>query len=167
MIINNDWKSILKEEFTKDYFKILIHFIESEYNIKSVLPSKEDIFASLNLTSYKDVSVVILGQNPYPTKNVPMGLAFSTNRSMPIPKSLKNIYKELNSDLGCSIPTHGDLSYWAKQGVLLLNSSLTVIEGLSTSHIGIGWEIFTDKIISLINEKEKPVVFILWGNNAK
>lgn len=165
--ITNDWYELLKDEFEKDYYIKLMTFLEEEYANRTIYPAREQIFNALNKTAYKDVSVVILGQDPYHGKGQAHGMAFSVNIGIPTPKSLINIYKELNSDLGCFIPNNGNLEKWARQGVLLLNTALTVREGAANSHQGKGWEILTDKIISLVNEKEDPVVFILWGNNAK
>ena len=140
-ILNNDWKNLLEDEFGKEYYLSLRNFLVTEYKTKTIYPDKYDIFNALHFTSYKDVKVRI-------------------------PPSLLNIYKELNSDLGCFIPNNGYLKKWADQGVLLLNTSLTVRAGEANSHKNKGWEVFTDKIISLVNEKEDPVVFLLWGNNA-
>ena len=165
-ILNNDWKELLEDEFSKDYYLSLRKFLVSEYNTKTIYPDKFDIFNALHFTPYKDVKVVILGQDPYHGPNQAHGLSFSVNPGLKIPPSLLNIYKELNSELGCYIPHNGYLKKWADQGVLLLNTSLTVRAGEANSHKNIGWEIFTDKIISLVNEKEDPVVFLLWGNNA-
>ena len=165
-ILNNDWKELLEDEFSKDYYLSLRKFLVSEYNTKTIYPDKFDIFNALHFTPYKDVKVVILGQDPYHGPNQAHGLSFSVNPGVKIPPSLLNIYKELNSDLGCYIPNNGYLKKWADQEVLLLNTSLTVRAGEANSHKNIGWEIFTDKIISLVNEKEDPVVFLLWGNNA-
>jgi uracil-DNA glycosylase len=167
MKIKKDWVELLKEEFNKDYYKELSEFINNEYSTKTIHPPKEDIFNALLYTSYVNTKVVILGQDPYQTPGFAHGLSFSVNPGVQIPKSLQNIYKELNTDLGCYIPNNGHLKKWAEQGVLLLNTALTVVSGLSNSHQGKGWEIFTDKIISLVNEKKEPVVFILWGNNAR
>lgn len=165
-ILKNDWKNILEDEFNKDYYKTLRNFLITEYKTRTIYPDKYDIFNALHFTSYKDIKVVILGQDPYHGPNQAHGLSFSVNPGIKTPPSLLNIYKELNSDLGCYIPNNGYLKKWADQGVLLLNTSLTVRAGEANSHKNIGWEIFTDKIISLINEKEDPVVFLLWGNNA-
>ncbi len=165
-ILKNDWKNILEDEFNKDYYQTLRNFLITEYKTRTIYPDKYDIFNALHFTSYKDIKVVILGQDPYHGPNQAHGLSFSVNPGIKTPPSLLNIYKELNSDLGCHIPNNGYLKKWADQGVLLLNTSLTVRAGQANSHKNIGWEIFTDKIISLINEKEDPVVFLLWGNNA-
>lgn len=165
-ILKNDWNELLKDEFSKDYYLLLREFLKNEYTTKIIYPDKYDIFNALHYTSYKDVKVVILGQDPYHGPNQAHGLSFSVSPGVKIPPSLLNIYKELNSDLGCYIPNNGYLKKWADQGVLLLNTSLTVRAGEANSHKNKGWEIFTDKIISLINEKTDPVVFLLWGNNA-
>ncbi|WP_133017122.1 uracil-DNA glycosylase [Clostridium cuniculi] len=165
-ILKNDWKDLLEDEFNKEYYQTLRSFLINEYKTKTIYPDKYDIFNALHFTSYKDIKVVILGQDPYHGPGQAHGLSFSVNPSIKIPPSLLNIYKELNSDLGCYIPNNGYLKKWADQGVLLLNTSLTVRAGEANSHKSIGWEIFTDKIISLVNEKEDPVVFLLWGNNA-
>lgn len=165
-ILKNDWKNILDDEFNKEYYQKLRTFLTNEYRTKVIYPDKYDIFNALHFTPYNDVKVVILGQDPYHGAGQAHGLSFSVNPNIKIPPSLLNIYKELNSDLGCYIPNNGYLKKWSDQGVLLLNTSLTVRAGEANSHQKIGWEIFTDKIISLINEKEDPVVFLLWGNNA-
>lgn len=165
-ILKNDWNELLKDEFSKDYYLSLREFLKNEYTTKIIYPDKYDIFNALHYTSYKDVKVVILGQDPYHGPNQAHGLSFSVSPGVKIPPSLLNIYKELNSDLGCYTPNNGYLKKWADQDVLLLNTSLTVRAGEANSHKNKGWEIFTDKIISLINEKTDPVVFLLWGNNA-
>lgn len=165
-ILKNDWKDLLEDEFNKEYYQTLRNFLTNEYKTKTIYPDKYYIFNALHFTSYKDIKVVILGQDPYHGPGQAHGLSFSVNPGIKIPPSLLNIYKELNSDLGCYIPNNGYLKKWADQGVLLLNTSLTVRAGEANSHKSIGWEIFTDKIISLVNEKEDPVVFLLWGNNA-
>ena len=165
-ILKNDWNELLKDEFSKDYYLSLREFLKNEYTTKIIYPDKYDIFNALHYTSYKDVKVVILGQDPYHGPTQAHGLSFSVSPGVKIPPSLLNIYKELNSDLGCYIPNNGYLKKWADQGVLLLNTSLTVRAGEANSHKNKGWEIFTDKIISLINEKTDPVVFLLWGNTA-
>lgn len=165
-ILKNDWNELLKDEFSKDYYLSLREFLKNEYTTKIIYPDKYDIFNALHYTSYKNVKVVILGQDPYHGPNQAHGLSFSVSPGVKIPPSLLNIYKELNSDLECYIPNNGYLKKWADQGVLLLNTSLTVRAGEANSHKNKGWEIFTDKIISLINEKTDPVVFLLWGNNA-
>lgn len=163
---NNDWNDILKDEFSKEYYLELRKFLTSEYKSNTIYPDKFNIFNALHFTPYNKVKVVILGQDPYHGPNQAHGLSFSVNPGVRTPPSLLNIYKELNSDLGCYIPNNGYLKKWADQGVLLLNTVLTVRGGCANSHKNVGWETFTDKIISLVNEKSDPVVFILWGNNA-
>lgn len=160
------FKEIIEAEFEKEYYKTLHKFIENEYKQKVIFPPKEEIFNALNLCELESVKVVILGQDPYHGINQANGLAFSVKKGERIPPSLLNIYKELNKDLELPIPKHGDLTSWAKQGVLLLNNVLTVEEGKANSHKGYGWETFTLNIVKAINEREKPLVFILWGNNA-
>lgn len=166
VILKNDWSSLLEEEFSKDYYLNLRKFLIEEYKTKIIYPNMNDIFNALHYTAYKDVKVVILGQDPYHGPNQAHGLSFSVKPGVQTPPSLKNIYKELNKDVGCYIPNNGYLKKWADQGVLLLNTVLTVREGEANSHKGKGWEIFTDKIISLLNKRPDPIVFILWGNNA-
>ena len=165
--LNNDWQELLEEEMEKEYYQKLRKFLIEEYSTRTIYPDKHDIFNALNLTAYKDVKAVILGQDPYHGPNQAYGLAFSVKEGVKTPPSLVNIYKELHSDLGCYIPNNGCLTKWAKEGVLLLNASLTVRAGEANSHSKIGWEIFTDHIIKLLNEREDPIVFILWGNNAR
>ncbi|MGG7165479.1 uracil-DNA glycosylase [Clostridium ihumii] len=165
--LNNDWDELLKDEFEKDYYKKLRGFLAQEYKTKTIYPNMYKIFEALKLTSYKDTKIVILGQDPYHGPNQAHGLSFSVEKGVQTPPSLLNIYKELKNTLNCYIPNNGNLTSWAKQGVLLLNTSLTVRAGEANSHRNIGWEIFTDKIISLLNEREEPVIFILWGKNAK
>jgi len=163
----NDWDELLKDEFKKEYYLKLREFLKREYSTKVVYPDMYKIFEALKLTAYKDVKVVILGQDPYHGENQAHGLAFSVQKGVDIPPSLLNIYKELADDLGCYIPNNGYLEHWAKQGVLLLNTSLTVVANRPNSHRNKGWEIFTDAIIQLLNKKDSPVVYLLWGNNAK
>lgn len=164
-MINNSWDNILKDEFNEAYFKELIYNINRLYDEKKVYPPKEDLFRALELTPYENVKLVILGQDPYIRENQAMGLSFSV-RNEKLPSSLKSIFKEIKNDIGIEIGNSGDLTPWAKQGVLLLNSILTVEEGISLSHKYLNWEKFTDAIISSLNKKDK-VVFILWGNFAK
>ena len=164
---NNYWDIVLKEEYEKNYFKNIAMFINKEYKEKIVYPPKRDILRALKLTDYNDVKVVILGQDPYHGVGEANGLAFSVNDGIKLPPSLQNIYKELNSDLNIPISTKGDLTCLAKEGVLLLNTVLTVEKDKPASHKNLGWENFTDAIIKKINEKDTPVVFILWGNFAK
>ena len=165
-IIGNDWDEILKDEFDKAYFKEIIVFLDEAYKNKIIFPPKSEIFNALKLSSYRDTKVLILGQDPYYNPGQANGLAFSVKEGVKIPPSLKNIYKELEADLEIPIADTGSLISWAKQGVLLLNTSLTVEEKKPNSHKNIGWQIFTDAIIKILNEKERPCVFILWGNNA-
>lgn len=165
-LLDENWSIILKNEFQKDYFKNLELFLKDEYKNNCVFPEKSNIFNALNSTSYNDVKIVLLGQDPYHEEGQAHGLSFSVMPLMKIPPSLKNIYKELNSDIGCYIPNNGYLEKWSKQGVLLLNSVLTVRKGLANSHRNIGWQQFTDSIISSLNNKKTPVIFLLWGNYA-
>lgn len=165
--LGNKWDELLKGEFEKPYYLELRNFLKAEYNSYTIYPGMYDIFNALKLTSYDDVKAVILGQDPYHEPNQAHGLAFSVKDGVALPPSLRNIYKELNTDLGLPIPEKGDLTKWAEQGVLLLNTALTVRRGQANSHRGKGWEIFTDRIIEIMNDREKPVVFILWGANAR
>lgn len=165
--IGNEWDSLLKDEFEKDYYKKLRCFLANEYASKTIYPNMYDIFNALKYTSYSDVKAVILGQDPYHGEGQAHGLCFSVKKGVQPPPSLKNIYKEINSELGTPIPSHGELTSWAKQGILLLNTVLTVRSGEANSHKGKGWETFTDKIIELLNLRETPIVFLLWGANAR
>lgn len=160
------FKEIAEKEFQQDYYKKLHQFIEQEYQTKTIFPPKHEIFRALNLCDFEDIKVVILGQDPYHELHQANGLAFSVRKNVKIPPSLVNIYKELNDDLGVPIPSHGDLTSWAKQGVLLLNNVLTVEQGRANSHKGAGWETFTLNIVKELSKREKPMVFILWGRNA-
>jgi len=165
--IGNDWDDILKEEFEKEYYKNLQSFLENERKLTEVYPPEEDVFNALRFSPYSKTKVVILGQDPYHEPNQAHGLCFSVNKGIKIPPSLVNIYKEIQADLGFTPPNHGCLVDWAKQGVLMLNTVLTVRRGEANSHRGRGWEILTDKIVEELNKHEKPLVFILWGANAK
>ena len=165
--IGNDWDALLKEEFEKDYYLSLREFLKAEYFSKKIYPPMNDIFNALRYTSYDEARVVILGQDPYHGEGQAHGLCFSVKEGVPFPPSLKNIFKEIKESLGIDTPRSGELVGWAKQGVLLLNTTLTVREGAPQSHKGRGWEILTDRIIELMNEKERPVVFMLWGGNAR
>ena len=165
--IDNKWDEILKEEFKKEYYKNLRRFLITEYKTRVIYPDMYSIFNALKYTSYEDVKVVILGQDPYHEKGQAHGLSFSVMKGVKHPPSLVNIYKELKSDLGIDMPSHGYLKKWADQGVLLLNTCLTVREHEANSHKGKGWEIFTDKVIEFLNKREQPIVFILWGANAR
>ncbi len=165
--IGNSWDTLLADEFSKDYYKKLQEFLKDEYANHIIHPDKNDIFSSLKWTSYEDTKVVIFGQDPYHGENQAHGLAFSVKKGVDIPPSLRNIYKELKEELGLYIPDNGYLEKWAHQGVLLLNSALTVRDGEANSHKGKGWEILTDKIVEILNGRKKPVIFLLWGNDAK
>ncbi|MGE5704076.1 MAG: uracil-DNA glycosylase [Clostridia bacterium] len=166
-ILKNDWAPLLETEFAKPYYVQLRQFLAEEYKSKAVYPDMYDIFTALHLTPYEETKVVILGQDPYHGPGQAHGLSFSVKPGIGTPPSLQNIYKELHSDLGCYIPNNGCLIKWAEQGVLLLNTVLTVRASQANSHKGIGWEHFTDEIISTLNRREKPVVFILWGKHAQ
>lgn len=166
-MLSGTWKEILSTEFEKEYFKKLNLFLEDEYNNYEVFPKRERIFEAFNLTLFEDVKVVIIGQDPYHGDGQAHGLAFSVMPGIKTPPSLKNIYKELNSEYGCYIPDNGYLVKWAKQGVLMLNTSLTVRAHEANSHSKKGWEKFTDAAIKAISERRESVVFVLWGNNAK
>jgi len=164
--IAQNWFELLKDEFDKPYFKNLQKFLDEEYSKFTIYPAAENIFNSLNLTSFNNVKVVILGQDPYHEPGQAHGLAFSVE-SGELPPSLKNIYKELKDDLNIPVSNSGNLTCWARQGVLLLNTVLTVRKGQANSHKDKGWEILTTKIIELLNKRSKPIVFLLWGSQAK
>lgn len=164
--IGNEWDGLLKEEFSKAYYKKLRAFLAEEYRTRRIFPDMYDIFNALKYTSYSKVKAVILGQDPYHGEGQAHGLCFSVKKGVAPPPSLKNIYKELYDDIGAEPPKHGELVKWASEGVLLLNTVLTVRAGEANSHKGMGWECFTDRIIELLNEREKPMVFLLWGANA-
>lgn len=166
-LLKNDWQALLEEEFKKEYYLNLRTFLKEEYQQQTIYPDMHDIFNALHYTSYENTKVVILGQDPYHGKNQAHGLSFSVQKGITPPPSLKNIYKELQQDLGVEPPNHGNLTKWAQEGVLLLNTVLTVREKQPASHRGKGWEIFTDEVIRLVNEKVAPVVFILWGRHAQ
>ncbi|XP_060802842.1 uracil-DNA glycosylase-like [Amyelois transitella] len=163
----NSWFHILESEFTKPYFINLQQFLVEEYSNNVVYPPKDKIYYAFELTPYEDVKVVILGQDPYHGRNQAHGLSFSVQSGTDVPPSLVNVFKELHSDLGCEPVNHGCLESWARQGVLLLNTILTVRQGEPKSHADKGWEIFTDKIIRTLNERDTPVIFILWGYHAR
>ena len=165
--INGDWLEALKDEFKKDYYKQLFEKVNEEYRTRLIFPPANDIFNAFHLTPLKDVKVVILGQDPYHGNNQAHGLCFSVKPEVEIPPSLVNIYKGLHDDLGCTIPDHGYLVKWAKQGVLMLNTVLTVRAHQANSHRGIGWEEFTDAAIRVLNTQDRPIVFILWGRPAQ
>lgn len=167
LALGNSWDELLKEEFDKEYYLNLRQFLKQEYSSKTIYPNMYDIYNALKLTDYNDIKVVIIGQDPYHGPNQAHGLCFSVKKGVVPPPSLKNIYKELHDDIGFVIPNHGELTQWAEQGVLLLNATLTVQAGLAASHKGKGWEILTDKIIEIVNQRETPVVFLLWGGFAR
>lgn len=164
--IGNSWREVLLSEFEKPYFGNLISAVSEAYRAEIVYPLPADLFSAFELTPFEKVKVVILGQDPYHGEGQAHGLAFSVQTGVTVPPSLLNIYKEIASDIDTNLPNSGDLTRWAKQGVLLLNSTLTVRKGKAGSHRQLGWEQFTDTVIKLISEKNKPVVFILWGNQA-
>ncbi len=165
--LNNDWDDLLSDEFKKEYYLHLREFLKEEYSKKVIYPNPNDIFNALKYTSYKNTKVLILGQDPYHGENQAHGFAFSVKMGIKTPPSLLNIYKEINKEFGCYIPNNGYLISWADQGVLLLNTVLTVRAHEANSHKDKGWEIFTDKIIELLNERKDPVIFVLWGANAR
>ncbi len=166
-MISNDWLVELGEEFRKPYYKELYEFVKQEYNTTQVFPPSEDIFNAFHLTPLSEVKVVIIGQDPYHNVGQAHGLCFSVKPDVEIPPSLVNIYQELHDDLGCSIPNNGYLVKWAKQGVLMLNTVLTVRAHMANSHRGKGWEEFTDAAIRALNKQDRPIVFILWGRPAQ
>lgn len=164
---NNSWDEYLKDEFTKPYYKALRDFLKEEYSTQQIYPPMDDLFNALKTTSYEDVKVVIIGQDPYHGQGQAHGMAFSVRPGVKVPPSLKNIYKELADTMGCYIPNNGYLMKWAEQGVLLLNTVMSVREGKPQSHKNKGWETFTDHVISLLNERKDPIIFLLWGAPAK
>ncbi|MGN0657966.1 MAG: uracil-DNA glycosylase [Emergencia sp.] len=165
--IGNTWDRLLAGEFEKEYYQKLRAFLIAEYRSRQIYPDMHDIFNALKATDYDDVKAVILGQDPYHEPGQAHGMSFSVMKGVKQPPSLVNIFRELKDDLGIDPPDHGYLGKWAQQGVLLLNTCLTVREHQANSHKGKGWEIFTDRVIELLNEREKPMVFILWGANAR
>lgn len=167
VLLGNTWDGLLYSEFQKEYYIKLREFLKNEYATQTIYPEMGNIFNALKYTSYEDVKAVILGQDPYHGPNQAHGLCFSVQKGVKAPPSLQNMFKELNSDLGIPIPKSGELTSWARQGVLLLNTVLTVRAGQANSHKGMGWEIFTDRVIELLNIREKPIVFLLWGGPAK
>lgn len=166
-MIGNDWDLVLANEFKEDYFLKIKEFVDREYSLKTIYPPYDDIFNAFRLTPLKDVKVVILGQDPYHEEGQAHGLAFSTPEGRPIPRSLKNIFKEINSEYGYPIPESGCLENWARQGVFLLNTVLTVEAGNANSHSKCGWQTFTDNVINILNEQSQPIVFMLWGKQAE
>ena len=165
--IGNDWDEILKDEFEKEYYKKMRKFLINEYKTKIIYPKPEEIFTAFKLTSYKDCKIILLGQDPYHGENQAHGLAFSVKEGIKLPPSLRNMYKEINNEYGYEMSKNGHLVPWAKQGILLLNTALTVIAENANSHSKIGWEIFTDNIIEILNKREESLIFILWGSNAR
>lgn len=165
--LGNDWDNILADEWSKPYYRQLHDFLKSEYSKTRIYPDMYDIFNALRYTSFENTRAVIIGQDPYHGPGQAHGLCFSVKKGVPLPPSLINIYKEITDDLGVAMPQHGDLTGWARQGVLLLNTVLTVRAGQPNSHKDKGWEIFTDRVISELDRKETPVVFLLWGANAE
>lgn len=165
--IQNDWLDALKDEFRQPYYKKLFQTVNEEYRTRRIFPPADDIFNAFHLTPLHEVKVVILGQDPYHGEGQAHGLCFSVKPGVDIPPSLVDIYQELHDDLGCTIPNHGCLTKWAKQGVLLLNTVLTVRAHQANSHKGIGWEEFTDAAIRKLNEQDRPIVFMLWGRPAQ
>lgn len=165
--LGNDWDILLKDEFKKEYYLNLREFLKNEYSSKVIYPDANNIFEALKHTSYNDTKVLILGQDPYHGDGQAHGLAFSVQKGIQTPPSLLNIYKELQSDLGCFIPNNGYLIPWANQGILLLNTALTVRAHEANSHRDKGWENFTDSIIKMLNRREEPIIFVLWGSNAR
>ena len=164
---NSDWNAVLRSEFANEYWFHLQAFVTDERSRYSVFPPKSDVFNALHATSLKNTKVVIVGQDPYHQEGQAHGLCFSVRRAVRVPPSLRNIFKELEHDLGLQAPDHGCLESWSAQGVLLLNTTLTVREGAPGSHVGRGWERFTDRVLRAVNAKDSPVVFILWGANAR
>jgi len=164
--LNNDWDALLANEFAQDYYKNLRWFLKQAYSTKTIYPNMHDIFNALKFTAYANVKVVIVGQDPYINQGEAHGLSFSVCPGVRTPPSLANIFKELEVDMGCTIPNNGYLVSWAQQGVLLLNSVLTVEAKKSRSHAGQGWERFTDFVLELLNRRKEPVVFLLWGKDA-
>lgn len=167
MIKNLSWKKALAGEFEAPYFKELMAFVEAERATKEIFPPEAQVFQAFEMTPFEEVKVVILGQDPYHTRGRAEGLAFSVPKGAPLPPSLRNIYKELEADLGIKAKTCGSLEGWAKQGVLLLNTTLTVRAGQALSHAGRGWETFTGRVVQILAQEERPLIFVLWGNHAK
>lgn len=164
--ISGDWQEALKDEFNKDYYRKLYEFVKDEYSNRQIFPESQDLFSAFSYTPLKDVKVVIIGQDPYHNVGQAHGLCFSVKPGIDIPPSLVNIYKELQDDLGCYIPNNGYLVKWANEGVLLLNTILTVRAHKAMSHSNIGWQEFTDAAIRILNEQDRPIVFMLWGRPA-
>lgn len=167
VVPTTDWNPVLRHEFEQPYWRPLQDFVRQERDRGPVFPPHDDVFAALHLTSYADTKVVILGQDPYHGPGQAHGLSFSVRHGVPVPPSLRNMHKELHDDLGCPVPAHGNLEHWARQGVLLLNTTLTVRGGAAASHQGRGWETFTDAVISAVAAKPTRVVFLLWGASSR
>ncbi|MED1532403.1 uracil-DNA glycosylase [Bacillus altitudinis] len=165
--LNDSWWAVMKSEFEQPYYQELREWVKEEYRTQIVFPKPDDIYRALHLTSYEDVKVVILGQDPYHGPGQAHGLSFSVQPGVKHPPSLRNIFQELKDDLGCPVPNHGSLVSWAEQGVLLLNTVLTVRKGEANSHKGKGWERVTDRVIDVLNDRDQPVVFVLWGRHAQ
>lgn len=163
----NDWDEVLQGEFEKEYYQRLRKILAHEYRTQTIYPDMHDIFNALKYTYYSGAKVVLLGQDPYHGRGQAHGLSFSVRKGIPVPPSLRNIFLEIHSDLGLPIPSHGELTSWAKQGVLLLNTVLTVRAGSPNSHKDLGWQTFTDHVVEQLNRREKPLVFLLWGANAR
>lgn len=167
MQVTNDWQPIIAREIEKSYFKELQQFLDEEYQKETIYPKREQILAALDLTSFYEVKIVLLGQDPYHGKSQAHGLSFSVQPGVKLPPSLRNMLKEMHDEFGYDLPDNGDLTSWAKQGVLLLNTVLTVREGQAGSHQKKGWETFTDALIAALSEREQPIVFLLWGSHAQ
>lgn len=165
--LNDSWWAVMKSEFEQPYYQELREWMKEEYRTQTVFPKPDDVYRALHLTSYEEVKVVILGQDPYHGPGQAHGLSFSVQSGVKHPPSLRNIFQELKDDLGCPVPNHGSLMSWAEQGVLLLNTVLTVRKGEANSHKGKGWERVTDRVIDVLNERDQPVVFVLWGRHAQ
>lgn len=166
-ILSNDWQEVVGEEFDKPYYKVLRTFLKEEYENKTIYPPKDKIWTAFETTPFHEVKVVILGQDPYHGPNQAHGLSFSVQPGVTKPPSVRNMFKELNEDIGCEIPEDGTLTKWAEQGVMMLNTVLTVQKGKAHSHKGKGWEQFTDEVIRKLSERDKPVIFVLWGKAAQ
>jgi uracil-DNA glycosylase len=166
-VFNNDWQEILQEEFEKEYYRTLRKFVAQEYSTKAIFPPIDDVMNAFYTTPYNEVKVVILGQDPYHGPGQAHGMCFSVRPGVPHPPSLRNIFQELKNDLGCPVPKDGYLMKWAKQGVFLLNTVLTVRQGEANSHKGMGWERFTDTVIEKLAQRPDPIVFVLWGRPAQ
>lgn len=162
-----NWEELFQQEEQKEYYRKLMQFLDEEYAQKTIYPPREDVFTCFTSCPLQDVKVVILGQDPYHQPQQAHGLCFSVRKGVPVPRSLKNIYRELKDDLGVDAPSHGCLLEWARQGVFLMNTVMTVREGEAYSHNKKGWEVFTDTVISVLNEQEQGIVFVLWGNHAQ